>query len=727
MFNNNSNNSKNQKEIIIFKKQGICSIKHILTWSILILLFYNVNYSNPIITFFGNETPIPLKNGSTYKPYASQGPENYLNASICLNQSAYLPNSYMNVTLTLTNNFSQSLSDIHFNSSINAEYKLISGSFQSDFSTLDVNESVVSSLVFKIPENASDTSSSLDVVFLIDGSGSMGEEINEVKTKVIELIEELLEKVDQVRIGFVMFGSSKYNENPYYDTRNILDLTSDADKIQDFINPFGAGGGREPWGDALHYLQEMNWQSEARLAILITDEPNNSGVYITTDTALYSLAENELRDLGIIVSTMECYGGGDPLPKELQTLANITGGIYIQLEDSASSLIEDALYLCEEAIGEYGIKFHTNFTALLEETQLEKEDFKWILIDNSPPSLNSSSTPIFVPDEGLFLYRITCSAYDSCNVEGVKLYYKFNNGIYLDTLMDPISPGIFSHLLPYLEEGTKVTYYLEASDILNNSVITEEKNFTISFSIPELSLNSFRYLTLSAGESMLLKINPTSTGNYALLIQTYDKIDVDFVSYNQSYSKELILNESVTIGMIKLLDFSSFGVMTITNTQESGLCSFQVVLTEILPYVINNPQSVIISEERPVYLYQVEIDINNNSYFHCCVNISDEYQFLKLTVFNETSSIKTHYFNVISVLATTSGKHYVMVLLDDFRPPAFEAVIDISYGDVDDVPPWKPSMAINGYPILALFTGVLFSSFIMIFLLRKKIKSKSKK
>ena len=123
--------------------------------------------------------------------------------------------------------------------------------------------------------------------------------------------------------------------------------------------------------------------------------------------------------------------------------------------------------------------------------EIISSSYEWVLIDNNPPSLDPSSNVIFQPEDQTFLYRINCIVYDSSPVGNVTLFYKFDTGPYQETLMDKSSPGLFTFLLPYLDKGTVVTYYLEASDALNNSIISDEYNFTVDFEIPTIELNKF--------------------------------------------------------------------------------------------------------------------------------------------------------------------------------------------------------------------------------------------
>ena len=127
-----------------------------------------------------------------------------LNVSLTFNQSAYLPGSQINATYTLHNNFTESLDNVNYTLNI-SELILISGELDENIPTLGANASYTRSIICELPEN----SQSLDVVFLIDGSGSMGEELDEVKLEILNLIDSLSEQVAVLRIGFLIFGSIK--------------------------------------------------------------------------------------------------------------------------------------------------------------------------------------------------------------------------------------------------------------------------------------------------------------------------------------------------------------------------------------------------------------------------------------------------------------------------------------------------------------------------------------
>jgi len=658
----------------------------------------------------------------SFRLFSSQTQSN-LNTSISLNQTSYLPGSFVNITLTLKNNFSLSLTNIQFDSAFNSEIELLSGNLHSNYTSLSVGETVSSSIIFQIPENETDiVAPELDVVFLIDGSGSMGDEIDEVKAKVLDLVDELIELVDEIRIGFIFFGSILYSENPYDDLRNILDFTNNQAAIQEFLNPFSASGSLEPWGDALNYMKEMDWQDNSiRVAILITDEKDNNGRIIRTDSHRSILAA-ELAELEIMVSTMECSGSDVGLTEQLTSFSEITGGIYTQLSSDASTLIDEAITICKEAVSEYGLKIVTNFTADLDGSTLTKSEYKWILIDNSPPSLFISYIPVFQPDEDIFLYRMICRAYDSSPVENVTLYYQINAGIFQKQIMEISTPGIFTFLFPYLIEGDVITYYLVAFDILNNTITTEQENFTVSFAITELLVNNFLDLSLNAGESVLLKINLTTIDDYAFLTYCEGKSSIDFICQeNTNLSEQLTFTRQSAFSMKKLSNFSGSAILTLTSNEIFGLISIQLVLTKISQSTIDSETIITLSSQNPVYLYEVDINTDENT-FHCIVDIDDKFQFFKLSVFNDTYLLKTHYFHTISVDAEYPGRYYILILLTDTRPDPITATVKINSGEIDDDPYWDPSTApasIDGFPIFSILL-ILFGTCLAIGLMRRR-------
>jgi len=117
----------------------------------------------------------------------------------------------------------------------------------------------------------------LDVAFLLDATGSMGDEIDAVKEKIRTMITDIAlgDPVPDVRFGIVAYR----DRGDEYVTR-VYELTRDIDLIVDNLDQIAADGGGdypESLNEGLHMaVQELNWDSEegaGKLVFLIADAP----------------------------------------------------------------------------------------------------------------------------------------------------------------------------------------------------------------------------------------------------------------------------------------------------------------------------------------------------------------------------------------------------------------------------------------------------------------------
>jgi len=117
----------------------------------------------------------------------------------------------------------------------------------------------------------------IDVVFLLDATGSMGDEIAVIKTKIREMISDIAlgEPPPDVRFGIVAYR----DRGDEYVTR-VYALTRDIDQIVDDLHAIEATGGGdypESLNEGLHVaLDQISWDRSpeaARLVFLIADAP----------------------------------------------------------------------------------------------------------------------------------------------------------------------------------------------------------------------------------------------------------------------------------------------------------------------------------------------------------------------------------------------------------------------------------------------------------------------
>ena len=115
----------------------------------------------------------------------------------------------------------------------------------------------------------------IDVVFLLDATGSMGDEIDAVKDKIRDMISDIAlgEPTPDVRFGLVAYRDrgDEYVTRAYPLTRDIDQVVADLGRIE----ANGGGDYAESVNEGLHVaLHDMDWDAAAaRLVFLIADAP----------------------------------------------------------------------------------------------------------------------------------------------------------------------------------------------------------------------------------------------------------------------------------------------------------------------------------------------------------------------------------------------------------------------------------------------------------------------
>ncbi|HXW83757.1 MAG TPA: vWA domain-containing protein [Candidatus Binataceae bacterium] len=140
----------------------------------------------------------------------------------------------------------------------------------------------------------------LDVVLVIDGTGSMKLIISDVKAKMAQLITAIHRLVPIARVGIIVFGGEG-------EPRQVQPLTLSPQKLEAFLNSITAKGGGEWEEDTLgacqYAINNMDWKPYAKkVIVLVGDSPpkkeafapliamirqfrSNNGTFNTVDVA----------------------------------------------------------------------------------------------------------------------------------------------------------------------------------------------------------------------------------------------------------------------------------------------------------------------------------------------------------------------------------------------------------------------------------------------------------
>ena len=174
-----------------------------------------------------------------------------------------------------------------------------------------------------------------DIAFVVDATGSMGDEINFLKSDLADIIV----RASQAAPGQTLRTAALFyrDEGDEYVTRHS-DFTEDLDQTASFVNEQNANGGGD-YPEAVHTalentLQNLSWDAQARtrLAFLILDAPAHhaSSVIQSLQQSVTTFAR-----LGIRLVPVAASGVDKNTEFMCRFFAIATGGTYVFLTNDS--------------------------------------------------------------------------------------------------------------------------------------------------------------------------------------------------------------------------------------------------------------------------------------------------------------------------------------------------------------------------------------------------------
>ncbi len=244
-------------------------------------------------------------------------------------------------------------------------------------------------------------SNKVDIMFAVDATGSMGDEINYLKSELQNVIERVQKSDDEldIRLGSVFYRDLR---DAYLTQSTPLD--SDISKTVNFIKNQSAGGGGdfpEAVDAALEEtIQKQNWSKEAiaRIVFLVLDAPPHM-----QQQNIESLQKSirMAAEKGIKIIPVTASGINRSTEYLMKTMALATTGTYVFITDDSgignSHLkpknkdykVEKLNDLLVRLIGQY-----TNRESCEEEEQENEEPYSEVLFANNSENSNSNSIVI---------------------------------------------------------------------------------------------------------------------------------------------------------------------------------------------------------------------------------------------------------------------------------------------------------------------------------------------
>ncbi|MBP6609329.1 MAG: VWA domain-containing protein, partial [Deltaproteobacteria bacterium] len=174
----------------------------------------------------------------------------------------------------------------------------------------------------------------VDVVFVVDTTGSMSSLISGAKKKIWELARYIAQgqPAPELRVGLVAYR----DVGDEYVTK-FFDLTDDIDGVYQNLTSFAAGGGGdtpEHVAKALHdAVYRSSWgpgKNTLKMVYLVGDAPPHSDYQDGFD---FRTIAREARSRGIRINTVRC-GSDEDTRASFTEIASLTGGDFSTIDQS---------------------------------------------------------------------------------------------------------------------------------------------------------------------------------------------------------------------------------------------------------------------------------------------------------------------------------------------------------------------------------------------------------
>ncbi len=231
------------------------------------------------------------------------------------------------------------------------------------------DKNATQNIVLDIPAPVSNV---VDIMFVVDATGSMGDEINYLKSELEDIIDKVQSSDNQ---GIIRLGMTFYRDHgDEYLVRNF-DFTTNIKQVQNNLNQQSAGGGgdfEEAVDEALdNAINQQRWNATAttRLLFLILDAPphHDPQRIKTMQKNIEAAAQKGIKIIPVVAS------GIDKNTEFLMRMtAQATNGTYVFLTDDSG--VGNAHL--KPTIGSYQVEYLNNLILrLIKKYSLAKTEY----------------------------------------------------------------------------------------------------------------------------------------------------------------------------------------------------------------------------------------------------------------------------------------------------------------------------------------------------------------
>lgn len=191
-----------------------------------------------------------------------------------------------------------------------------------------------------------DDETSIRVALLLDTSGSMSGLIEQTKSQLWNILNELNEyqikgETPRILISLYEYGHGSYGASLNYMTQ-ILPFTTDMDLVSDKLFQFRTNGSEEYCGQVIHNsIQELEWghnEEDLRLIYLAGNESIHQG------RVTISSACKEARERDIVINTIFCGDRDTGIELGWMQGATLGKGEYLYIDHNHETVYYESPY-----------------------------------------------------------------------------------------------------------------------------------------------------------------------------------------------------------------------------------------------------------------------------------------------------------------------------------------------------------------------------------------------
>lgn len=511
--------------------------------------------------FFTNATPIQGIQTNIVNNTEIESSDDLI-IDITQNTTSVGLHSNIEFDTTLTNNATDRMQNLNSEISITAPNLELNPAGDQFIPSLESGESFsFKTIVSTINQAGSGQTGSpfVDLVLVIDASGSMGEEISSVQQELTTLINNLSVEIPDLRIGVIIHGWTKFSEYPADSGNNYLELTDQFNEVTNFINSLYASGGTEPWGDALYFVNGWDWREKAqKLIIIVGDEDCDPGKLVGKNSGggCYNGSEllnavTELKNKDIRISTVICHGSDENTENQFFWISKYTEGktvFLLELENGENpitlpELIQEwTLELSRESSSWFIVK--TNW--IFSNVEYSTEGMAHFWMDFSSPSIISYEK-IIPKSSGLFDVSFSAEVKDFSNVSSVGLYHNGQGSWTYNSMVYDNKTSLYNFVIYDLPQDYNLSFFIEAMDELGNSGKNSDSWLIVGLQTKILSETV--KIPVVPKESVYSLFNSSKGNNYLFFIgeRWIENISIILERINTNQDEICIPNQDILI------------------------------------------------------------------------------------------------------------------------------------------------------------------------------------